>query len=84
MTVETQLKTGIAESLLEPLMKIAHKLLISDKSTFEQLTPSEQPLWTQFETEDIYLKFCIKPILFFRFYFLCICIIVTPFKNIGK
>ncbi len=53
MSVETQLKTGIAESLLEPLMKITHKLLISDKSTFEQLTPSEQTLWTQFETEDI-------------------------------
>ncbi len=63
MSVETQLKTGIAESLLEPLMKIMHKLLISDKSTFEQLTPSEQTLWTRLKTEDIYLKFCLKPIL---------------------
>jgi len=53
-SVDTQLKTGIAESLREPLMKIAHKLLISDKATFEQLTPSEQILWTRFETEDIY------------------------------
>jgi len=35
-------------------MKIAHKLLISDKSTFEQLTTSEQTLWTLFETDDIY------------------------------
>jgi hypothetical protein len=39
-SMEMQVKTGIAESLHEPLMKIAHKLLISDKSTFEQLTPS--------------------------------------------
>jgi hypothetical protein len=53
-SVETQSKTGIAESLREPLMKIAHKLLISDKSTFEQLTPSEQTLWTLFEMDDIY------------------------------
>ncbi len=52
-SVEIQLKTGIAKTLHEPLMKITHKLLISDKSTFEQLTPSEQTLWTQFETEDI-------------------------------
>jgi hypothetical protein len=44
--VDTQLKTGIAESLCEPLMKIAQKLLISDKATFELLTPSEQNLWT--------------------------------------
>jgi hypothetical protein len=35
-------------------MKFVHKLLISDKATFEQLTPSEQNLWTTFETEDIY------------------------------
>jgi hypothetical protein len=53
-SVDTQFKTGIAESLREPLMKIAQKLLISDKATFEQLAPSEQNLWTRFETEDIY------------------------------
>jgi hypothetical protein len=53
-SVDTQLKSGIAESLLEPLMKIVQKLLISDKATFEQLTTPEQNLWTKFKTEDIY------------------------------
>ena len=53
-SVGTKLKTGIAESLREPLMKIARKLLISDKLTFEQLTTTEQNLWTKFETADIY------------------------------
>jgi len=52
-SVEMQLKTGIVKTLRKPLMKITHTLMISDKSTFEQLTPSEQTLWTQFETEDI-------------------------------
>ncbi len=54
-SVDTKLKTGIAESLREPLMKIAQKLLISDKSTFEQLTTTEQNLWTRFKTGDIYI-----------------------------
>jgi hypothetical protein len=49
--VDTQLKTGNAESLREPLMKIAQHLLISDKNTFEQLTPEEKKLWTTFETQ---------------------------------
>ncbi len=40
-SVDTKLKTGIAESLREPLMKIAQHLLISDKNSFEQLTPTE-------------------------------------------
>jgi hypothetical protein len=53
-SVDTKLKTGITESLSEPLMKIAQKLLISDKATFEQLTTTEQNLWTRFETADIY------------------------------
>jgi hypothetical protein len=53
-SVDTKLKTGIAESLREPLMKIAQQLLISDKPTFDQLTPREQKLWTTFETADIY------------------------------
>jgi hypothetical protein len=51
---DTKLKTGIAESLREPLMKIAQHLLISDKNTFEQLTPEDKKLWTTFETSDIY------------------------------
>jgi hypothetical protein len=51
--VDTQLKTDINESLRKPEMKIAQKLLISDKVTFDQLTPPEQKLWTRFETEDI-------------------------------
>jgi hypothetical protein len=38
----------------KPLMKIAQKLLISDKATFDQLTSPEQNLLTRFETEDIY------------------------------
>jgi hypothetical protein len=52
--VDTKLKTGIAESLLKQLMKIAQKLFISDKANFEQLTTTEQDLWTRFETADIY------------------------------
>ncbi len=52
--MDTKLKTGIAESLREPLMKIAQQLLISDKATFEHLTPTEQKLWTTFETAVIY------------------------------
>jgi hypothetical protein len=51
-SVDTKLKTGIAEGLREPLIKIAQKLLISDKATFEQLTTTEQQLWTRFETAD--------------------------------
>ena len=53
-SVDTKLKTGIAESLREPLMRIAQHLLISDKNTFEQLTPEDKKLWTTFETSDIY------------------------------
>jgi hypothetical protein len=53
-SVGTKLKTGIAESLRKPLMKITQKLLINDKATFEQLTTTEQNLWTRFETADIY------------------------------
>jgi hypothetical protein len=53
-SVDNKLKTGIAESLREPFMKIAQHLLISDKNTFEQLTPKEKQLWTTFETADIY------------------------------
>jgi hypothetical protein len=53
-SMDTKLKTGIAEKLREPLMKIAQKLLINDKATFEQLTTTEQNLWTRFKTGDIY------------------------------
>ncbi len=53
-SVDNKLKTGITENLREPLMKIAQKLLISDKATFEQLTSTEKKLWTKFETADIY------------------------------
>jgi hypothetical protein len=53
-SVKTKLKTGIAENLREPLMKIAQHLLISDKNTFEQLTPEDKQSWTMFETSDIY------------------------------
>jgi hypothetical protein len=53
-SVDTKLKTGIDESLREPLMKIAQHLLISDKNTFEQLAPEDKKLWTTFETSDIY------------------------------
>jgi len=53
-SVDTKLKTGIAESLREPLMKIAQHLLISDKNTFELLTPADKQLWSKFETSDIY------------------------------
>jgi hypothetical protein len=53
-SVDTKLKTGITEGLREPLMRIAQQLLISDKNTFEQLTPTEKKLWTTFETADIY------------------------------
>ncbi len=53
-SLDTKLKTGIAEGLREPLMRIAQQLLISDKNTFEQLTPTEKQLWTAFKTADIY------------------------------
>jgi hypothetical protein len=53
-SVDTKLKTGIAESLREPLMKIAQHLLISDKNGFEQLTPADKQLWSKFATSDIY------------------------------
>jgi hypothetical protein len=53
-SVDSKLKTGITDSLHEPLMKIVQKLLSSDKATFQQLTATEQNLWTRFETADIY------------------------------
>jgi len=47
-SVDTKLKTGIAESLREPLMKIAQKLLISDKSTLK--------LWNKTCGQDLRLR----------------------------
>jgi hypothetical protein len=44
----------ISESLREPLLNVANKLLGRQRLNFDQLTPSEQKLWTQFETSDIY------------------------------
>jgi hypothetical protein len=44
----------ISESLREPLLNVANKLLGRQRLSFEQLTPPEQELWTKFETSDIY------------------------------
>ncbi len=44
----------INESLCEPLLNVANKLLGRQRLSFEQLTPSEKDLWTKFETSDIY------------------------------
>jgi hypothetical protein len=35
-------------------MKVAYKLLSRDEAMFEELTSSEQKLWTSFETNQIY------------------------------
>jgi hypothetical protein len=44
----------VPECFRKPLMKVAYKLLSRDEATFEELTPSEQTLWTSFETDQIY------------------------------
>ncbi len=44
----------INESYREPLLNVANKLLGRQHLNFEQLTTSEQNLWTKFETSDIY------------------------------
>jgi hypothetical protein len=44
----------ISESLREPLLNVANKLLGRQRLNFDQLTPPEQILWTKFETSDIY------------------------------
>ncbi len=43
----------ISETLREPLMHIANKLL-GRHLNFEQLTPPEQQLWSLFEKSDIF------------------------------
>jgi len=45
---------NVPEHFCEPLLKVAYKLLFRDEATFEELTPSEQKLWTSFETDQIY------------------------------
>jgi hypothetical protein len=42
----------VPECFWEPLMKVAYKFLSKDETTFEE--PSEQKLWTSFETDQIY------------------------------
>ena len=44
----------ISETLREPLMHIANKLLGRQRLNFEQLTPPEQQLWSLFEKSDIF------------------------------
>jgi len=39
--MDTKLKAGISESLHEPLIKIAYKLLIRNDPTLEELTAQE-------------------------------------------
>jgi hypothetical protein len=46
--------SNIPECFRELIMKVAYKLLSRDKATFEESTPSEQKLWTSFETNQIY------------------------------
>jgi hypothetical protein len=44
----------IDETLREPLLHIANKLLGRQNLNFDQLTPPEQKLWNLFEKSDIY------------------------------
>ena len=44
----------IEETLREPLLHIANKLLGRQNLNFDQLTPPEQKLWNLFEKSDIY------------------------------
>jgi hypothetical protein len=44
----------INETLREPLMHIANKLLGRQRLNFDQLTPPEQQLWSLFEKSDIF------------------------------
>jgi hypothetical protein len=51
---EERCHSNVPEHFREPLMKVAYKLLSKDEAAFEELTPSEQKLWTSFETDQIY------------------------------
>jgi hypothetical protein len=44
----------INETLCEPLLHIANKLLGRQNLNFDHLTPTEQKLWNLFENSDIY------------------------------
>jgi hypothetical protein len=44
----------INESLREPLLNMANKLLGRQRLNFDQLTPTEQKLWNDFEKSEIY------------------------------
>jgi hypothetical protein len=56
---DNEIKNGgdiflINETLREPLLHIAKKLLGRQCLNFDQLTPAEQKLWSLFENSDIY------------------------------
>jgi hypothetical protein len=53
-STEERCHSTIPECFCKPLMKVAYKLLSRGETTFEELTPSEQKLWTSFETHQIY------------------------------
>jgi hypothetical protein len=53
-SAEERCHSNVPERFRKPLMKVAYKLLSRDEATFEELTPSEQKLWTSFETDQIY------------------------------
>jgi hypothetical protein len=53
-STEERCHSNVPERFREPLMKVAYKLLSRDEATFEELTPSEQKLWSSFETDQIY------------------------------
>jgi hypothetical protein len=53
-STENRYHSTVSEPFCQPLMKVAYKLLSRNEATFEELTPSEQKLWTSFETDQIY------------------------------
>ncbi len=58
---EERCHSNVPECFREPLMKVAYKLLSRDEATFEELTPSEQKLWTSFKTDQICLLLTGEP-----------------------
>jgi hypothetical protein len=53
-STEDRCHSTVPERFQKPLMKVAYKLLSRDETTFEELTPTEQQLWSSFETDQIY------------------------------